>query len=387
MSIWYALLFLSGGLVAYHFVAYPGLAILAGNLRRRKRAEAPRSANCDLPSVSLIVAAYNEEKVIAARLANALSLDYPEERLEILVVADGSDDRTHEIASAYKGMGVRAMHEPARRGKSAALNRGVEVASGEIVVFSDANNDFSRDALRYLVRHFADPDVGGVCGRKSIRPVEDRESSVGDGMYWRYEARVKIAESDLGLMTNADGEIFAVRRSLWEPIPLHVINDDTEITFSLVRQGYRLVYEPSAVSTELASCSLEDDYRVKVRMIAGGFQTVQLHWRALLPPRDLFAWAFLSHKLLRWLIPLCLLAFLTASVALRQEPVGAFLLAAQVGFYGLALLGWMGRRRAALPAWKYLPLYFGLMNVAALVGLRRFLGGDGINTIWKKAAR
>ncbi len=379
------LLLLSAGLVVFHFAIYP---LIVWSLARCRRSRAERlDEPAQLPHVSLIIAAYNEQQVIASKIANSLALDYPADRLEIIVVSDGSDDRTHEIASSWAELGVVAMHEPQRRGKSAALNRAVERARGEIVVFSDANNDFSRGALRALVRHFGDPVVGGVCGRKCICSADDRESSVGDSLYWRYESAIKIAESDLGIMTTADGEIFAIRRRLYEPIPPHVINDDAEITFAMVRAGLRIVYEPEAVSTELASLTLEEDFRVKVRMIAGGFQSMQLHWRALLPPRSAFAWAFLSHKLLRWSIPLLLAVVLGCSLALWRQPAVAVLLMAQVAFYGVGLLGWVTRNRVRLPAWKYVPLYFGLMNIAALVGLRRFLAGDGITAIWHKAVR
>lgn len=384
--IW-TLLLLAAGLVAFHFAVYPALmAVLAW--RCRSAGSGPfADPDAEVPTVSLVIAAYNEQSVIAAKIANSAALSYPDDRLEIIIVSDGSDDRTHEIAAAHADIGVIAMHEPARRGKSAALNRGVAAASGAIVVFSDANNDFNTGALNALVQHFADPWVGGVCGRKAIRAAAGRASSVGDGLYWRYESRIKIAESAVGIVTTADGEIFAIRRRLYEPIPPHVINDDAEITFALVRRGFRMVYEPRAVSTELASQTLEDDFRVKVRMIAGGFQTVSMHWRQLLPPRSGFAFAFLAHKLLRWSIPLWLLLIGACSLLLSDQPLGATLVAVQVVFYGTALLGWVGRHSRRLPAWKYVPLYFGLMNVAALVGLRRFLAGEGITTIWRKATR
>ncbi len=372
------------GLLSFHFVLYPLLVKALARLRSRPRAAQQATA---LPKVSLVIAAYNEERVLAAKLANSLALDYPAELLEIIVVSDGSTDRTHEIASDFADRGVVALHDPPRNGKSAALNRAVAAAAGEIVLFSDANNDFNAGALRTMVRHFADEEVGGVCGRKSIVAAADRQASEGDGLYWRYEAAIKKAESDLGIMTTADGEIFAIRRALWHPIPAEVINDDAEITFAMVRDGYRIVYEPDAVSSELASAQLEEDFRVKVRMIAGGFQTVQRHWRQLLPPRSAFAWAFLSHKLLRWLIPLLLVAFLFSSMVLAASPLGALLLAGQVLFYGVALLGWHAGRRHDLPVWQYVPLYFSLMNVAAILGLRRFLAGDGVTTIWQKASR
>jgi len=374
------------GLLLFHFAVYPLLVQALARVRSRRLPSAPSEAG-PLPRVSLVIAAYNEELVIAKKLANSLALDYPRELLEIIVVSDGSTDRTHEIVSGFAGQGVVALHDPPRSGKSAALNRAVAAAAGDIVLFSDANNDFNTGAVRTMVRHFVDEQVGGVCGRKSIVAAADRQASEGDGLYWRYEAAIKKAESDLGIMTTADGEIFAIRRALWHPIPAAVINDDAEITFAMMRDGYRIVYEPDAVSSELASACLDEDFRVKVRMIAGGFQTVQLHWRQLLPPRSAFAWAFLSHKLLRWLIPLLLVAVLLASLILVRSPLGAMLLVGQVLFYGVALLGWHAQQRRNLSTWQYLPLYFSLMNVAAILGLRRFLAGDGVTTIWQKAAR
>lgn len=383
-SAW-ALLSGAGFLLAYHFVLYPVLMAIAAR-RAAPVAPAP-TPDAELPAVSLIIAAYNEERVIGRKLRETLELDYPGERLQIIVVSDGSDDGTHAIAQSFADRGVLALHDPPRRGKSAALNRGVAAATGDVVLFSDANNHFSTGAIRMMVRHFRDARVGGVCGRKSILDAGDRQASDGDGLYWRYEAALKESESALGVMTTADGEIFAIRRRLWQPIPADVINDDAEITFALVRAGYRIVYEPDAVSSELASAQLEEDFRVKVRMIAGGFQTVQNHWRQLLPPTTLFAWAFLSHKLLRWLVPVLLLVALIASLALVNTPLGAFAVCGQVLFYGVACLGWFARDRGPVATWKYVPLYFSLMNVAALLGLHRFLAGHGVTAIWQKAAR
>jgi len=376
----------AAGLLLFHFALYPMLVHALARLRRRGD-DAAAADETALPSVALVIAAYNEERVIARKLANSLALDYPKELLQIVVVADGSSDCTREIVASFAAQGVVGLHDPRRRGKSAALNRAVAATGGDIVLFSDANNDFNAGAVRAMVRHFADERVGGVCGRKSIITASDRQASEGDSLYWRYESAMKKAESDLGIMTTADGEIFAIRRALWQPIPDAVINDDAEITFALVRAGRRIIYEPQAVSSELASARLEDDFAVKVRMIAGGFQTVQRHWRRLLPPRSAFAWAFLSHKLLRWLSPLFLALVLIASLTLVRQPLGAFLLAGQVLFYGVALWGWFARRRGELPAWQYVPLYFSLMNVAAIFGLRCFLAGDGVTTVWQKAAR
>ena len=179
--------------------------------------------------VTFLVAAYNESQVIEEKIRNTLSLDYPGDLLEIIVVADGSDDGTERIVETYADQGVISLHRPERRGKTAALNRGVEHAKGEIIVFSDANNEFSKSAIRELVKHFRDENVGGVCGIKQIKPASERESSTGDSIYWSYESRIKQAESDIATIIIADGEIFAIRKDLFEQIDESVINDDAEI--------------------------------------------------------------------------------------------------------------------------------------------------------------
>lgn len=372
----------SAALLAYHYLVYPALVIGGSSLARRHAPPAPP----EWPSVTFIVAAYNEERVIADKLRNTLALDYPKHRFEIIVVSDGSNDQTEAIVRSFAPQGVVSLHEPQRRGKTAALNRAVSRASGDVVIFSDANNDFSPDAIRMLVRHFADPRVGGVCGAKRIKPAADRQSSVGDGLYWRYESAVKFAESRIGTITNADGEIFAVRRLLYRPVPEHIINDDAQITLDLVGQGYQVLYEPEARSYELASIRIQDDFHVKVRMVAGGFQTLAENAAVLFPLRSWFAWAFFSHKTLRWLAPLFLILALGTSVALSAEPRYLAALLAQLGFYGLALVGYLRIGRGTLSTATYVPFYFTTMNLAALFGLVRFLRRR--QTVqWRKAQR
>lgn len=380
------LFFTSGFLIFYHYLLYPAAAIL---LSRRKAANLPASTSDDdsaLPPVTLLIAAYNEARVIEAKLRNSLALDYPRAKLEIMVVSDGSSDATPETVASFAAQEVRSLFEPPRRGKTAALNRGVAAASGDIVVFSDANNDFDQDAIRLLVRHFKDATVGGVSGAKKIYADSDREAAVGDGLYWRYESALKHAESRLGSITAADGEIFAIRRNLFRPIDPALINDDAAITIDLIRSGYRVLYEPDAHSFEHASIHMEDDFHVKVRMVAGGFQTLFHYWRFLMLPRGWFAFAFLSHKVLRWLMPLFLMAFAIASLSLYERGLGQLAITAQLLFYGLAVTGWRQRRTGALPNYLYIPLYFCTMNLAALLGLIRFLSGRQ-TTLWRKAQR
>jgi len=377
--------FVCATLTVWHYLAYPALVIVLARIAGRRGAPADLADEA-LPTISFVIAAYNEERVIGQKLMNTLSLDYPRDRLQVIVAADGCDDDTCRIADTFVDGGVHVLHQPARRGKTAALNRAVAAATGEIVVFSDANNHFNADALRKLVRHFADAHVGGVCGLKQIFESADREAATGDGLYWKYESAIKLAESRLGSITTADGEIFAVRRALYRPLDESLINDDAAITFDLVRARHRVLYEPAARSYEEASISIEEDFAVKVRMVSGGFQTLAREWRFLLPPRRAFALAFVSHKVLRWTAPEMLIAMLLSSAALAAAGSTFFaaMLALQLAFYLLAATGYGLRRRGPLAMPLYVPFYFCAMNTAALFGLYRHLTRS---TKWKKARR
>lgn len=380
IAIWISL-----GVLVYHYVIYPlAVSWLAKIMGGRDSPGPCKSAV--LPRVTLIIAAYNEEKVIGRKITNSLALDYPAELLEIMVVSDGSSDSTPEIVRQFADRGVLGMHEPPRRGKTSALNRGVAAAKGEIVLFSDANNDFNPGAIRALVAHFADPTVGGVCGIKRIKEANGRESTEGDSLYWRYESAIKLAESTLGTITNGDGEIFAVRRSLYQPMDESVINDDAELTLNLVKGGYRVLYEPGAESYEYASIEIRDDFFVKVRMVAGGFQTIARHAAYLLPPRHWFGVAFFSHKILRWTAPVWLIVLFVSSLSMLSDPIATALFRGQVGFYALATIGWLMRQRDRLPTVIYVPFYFCAMNLAAFFGMIRFLKRtQGVQ--WRKAQR
>lgn len=387
--MWATIVFLSLFFLIYHYFLYPGLVISLARVKqgwRVSRKVSPAVAESDLPMVSVVIAAYNEAAVIKEKINNSLALDYPRERLEIIVVSDGSDDGTECIVDEYAEQGVISLHQPERRGKTAALNRGVDFAHGEIIVFSDANNEFNRDAIRHLLAHFADPRVGGVCGIKQIKAARERESSAGDSLYWAYESKIKQAESDIATITIADGEIFAIRKELFERLDESVINDDAEISYDIIKKGYRIVYERRARSFELASEKLMDDFHVKVRMVAGGFQTLARHWPAIFSLTDWYSFSFVSHKLLRWLAPVFLLLTLAGSAINWREPLFQLLLLAQIAFYGLAWLGWWRLKRGELSGALYVPFYFVVMNMAAFMGLVRHLSGSqSVN--WRKAAR
>jgi cellulose synthase/poly-beta-1,6-N-acetylglucosamine synthase-like glycosyltransferase len=369
-------------LAVWHFVAYPAAIRLLAALRPAVR---PQLQDHELPSVALIIAAFNEERVIGAKLANCLALDYPRDKLQIVVAADGSSDRTAERVRAVADPRVVCLHQPQRQGKGPALNRAVAAVTAEILVLSDANNDYSPDALRQLVPWLADPRVGGVTGAKRIQSSAERAASGGDGLYWRYESMIKSAESAAGGTVTGDGEIFALRRADYSPIPVGIINDDMDISLRLARRGLRIVYEPRATATEEGSITLAEDYQTKVRMIAGGFQNLRTQAAAAFG-NGWFSVKFISHKVLRWLMPWILLGLLSCSLLLRDDAVFRWLLAGQLLVYGLALVGALGQRSGLRHWLVYVPWYFVLMNAAAAAALLRHLRGRQ-TSLWAKAAR
>jgi biofilm PGA synthesis N-glycosyltransferase PgaC len=369
------------GLVAYTFAGYPALVALIARLR-------PRPVRTDPgyePDVTLVVVAHNEAEVIGARLDDVDALDYPRERLEVLVAADGSDDATVAIAAARPG--VRVLHRPERRGKLAAMNRAARTARGEILVFSDANNRYSRDALRELVAPFADPAVGVVTGRKAIDDGSGRALDRAEGLYWRYESRLKEWESRAGSVSAVAGEILAFRRDAFPEAPPGSITEDFAQAMLAAADGWRVVYAPGAVSLERASATLGDEAVRRSRLITGRGQALARVLPRLARRDPRLAWQVVSHKGLRPLVPGALAAAALSNAALARDRRWArAAVAAQVAFYGAALAGALderrGRRRRAL----YLPYFFCRMNLATLRGLRDLALGRR-DAVWTRVRR
>jgi cellulose synthase/poly-beta-1,6-N-acetylglucosamine synthase-like glycosyltransferase len=373
------------GSIAYTYFGYP--LILAALARLRGR---PPTVVADhLPAVTLLIAAYNERDVIGRKLENSLSLDYPRGKLQILVAADGSTDDTPSVAQRYANRGVEVSFTPERRGKVAAINHAMESARGGIVVFSDANNDYDRGALRELVRPFADATVGGVVGAKRVA-AGDGSLSEAEGLYWRYESFIRSRESDLGSCTGAVGEIFAIRRALFEPPPEGIICDDFYIATRLLRRGHRIVYRPEARSTERVSPSADGELKRRANIVAGRYQAMLLAHRLLPFRRPVLVWQIVSHKFMRPLVPLAMVAAAASNVVLAAR-AGALLyrslLVGQVAFYGLAELGRRVGHRGGLGRVLYLPTYLVYSNLAALAGLIRFLVRRRTMHLWERVPR
>ena len=407
------LFWLSVILILYTYAGYPlALALLARVFSRRRRPstvdQTAAEESSALPTVTLLIAAYNEQMVLRARLQNALELDYPADRLQILVAADGSTDDTVKIAESFAPR-VEVAFLPERRGKMAAVDRAMGLARGEIVVMSDANNFYQPGCLRHLVAPFSDPRVGVVTGGKSILKG-DGVLGESEGLYWKYEAFIKKQETRLGCTTGVAGEILALRRSIYQPSPSWVINDDFYIAISAIRRGYDVVYAPLAVSYERVSASASDEMTRRARIVAGRFQMMAMAGQVLPWKRPLVTWQIISHKFLRPLVPLAMAGALLANLAaviwtpegwqdaglggsgivigaLRlAPPYNGIFLAIQIIFY---LAAWAGSRfNLPGPAGKllYLPTFLVNSNLATLAGLYRFATRRQ-SSIWQRVAR
>lgn len=374
VALW--VFWLAAAFLAYIYVGFAALVAVVGAVRRRVVAAAPIT-----PPLSLIIAAYNEEETIAERLDNALALDYPRDRLEIIVASDGSTDRTDAIAGAYGGRGVTLLSLP-RQGKIHALAAAVGHATGEVLVFSDANTMCHPGALRAMARNFADPAVGGVAGHTTYElPGRGESSSRGENLYWNYDTWLKMLESRTGSVVSAHGGLYAIRRSLYRPSPDPAVTDDFAISTCPIVQGYRLVFEPAAMATEVAVAEAPREFRRRVRLMTRGLRGVLMRRRLLNPFRyGFYAVTLFSHKLARRLAPIALVLLAISSAALWQH--GAFYRVAAIGqalFYGTAAAGFL-LRGAAVGALKiaYVPFYFCLANAACAVALVQVARGTRI---------
>jgi cellulose synthase/poly-beta-1,6-N-acetylglucosamine synthase-like glycosyltransferase len=369
------------GLVAYTFAGYPALAAALARLRPR-----PVRADPDFePDISLVILAYNEEDVIEERLRNCLALDYPPERLELLVAADGSDDATPRLARAHGG--ARVLHRPERQGKLAAMHHAFEETRGEIVVFSDANNRYSPTALRELAAPFADPQVGAVTGRKAIDDGSGRALDRAEGLYWRYESKLKEWESRIGSVAGVAGEILAFRRAAFPDTPPGTMNDDFAQALLVASAGWRVVYSPRAVSLERASATLEDEAIRRSRLVTGRGQALTRVLPRLARRNPSLAIAVLSHKGLRPLVPWALAAAAVSNLRLARERRWArAALACQTCFYTAAAVGWRQERAGRGTRALYLPYYFCRMNLATVRGLTGFIRGRH-EAVWMRVRR
>lgn len=371
--------------VAVVMYAYVGYPILIACISRGKRRCAADKSEADLPQLTIIIPAHNEERWIGRKVENVLELDYPRDRVQVLVVSDGSTDGTVEMAQRHASKQLQVLHFQERAGKTAALNRAIPWARGDILVFTDANALLDHDALKWLIPHFANPEVGGVAGNRTCLP-SGSPSTEGEGMYWRYEAWIKSSESRFHSCLGAYGQVFAVRRRLYPYVP--AVSDDFSIPMKIVIDtGSRIIFEPHVLARIPAAMTLRQEWERKIRSHVAVLYDIAHLKRGLIPLHSPIWWQFWSHHVLRLLVPLAMIAALMVSPWLWAggkifravvSLEGLFYLAAAIGM--ILVLSRVPKNRF------YACFYFVFANAAIIVSWARWLARRDAYT-WRRTER
>jgi poly-beta-1,6-N-acetyl-D-glucosamine synthase len=345
------------------------------------------------PVVSIIVAAYNEEDIIKRKIENCFQLNYPAEKLKFIFVADGSSDDTVKIIQQFPE--VELLYKEDRLGKVAAVNRAVTFVKTDYIIFCDANTFLNKNCVREIVKHYTNENIGAVAGEKKVADINNTNApgaaKDGEGLYWKYESKLKKIDSDFYSVVGAAGELFSIRTTLFEPLASNILLDDFIMSMEICKKGYRVVYEPKAFATEAPSLSMQDEQKRKIRISAGGFQSI-LMLKDLL---NIFKYGrlsflYISHRVSRWVVcpvmlPLIFICnFLIVLQSLSFSFVGIFII--QCVFYFTALLGWLFSLNNIKVNLFYVPYYFVFMNVALYIGFFRFLNNKQ-TVLWHKAKR
>lgn len=373
------------------FYTYLGYGILLYILVRIKELfwkPTPIALPDPLPDVTLFIAAYNEEDIVASKMDNCHALAYPKDKLKIVWVTDGSNDRTNELLEQYPD--VTVLFQPERKGKTAALNRGIQYITTPYVIFTDANTMLNKEAIHEIVRQFSNPKVGCVAGEKRVETKTAQGATAGEGIYWKYESALKALDFRLYSAVGAAGELFAVRTELFEQMPSDTLLDDFILSLRIAQKGYKIAYCKEAYATETASLNMKEEEKRKIRIAAGGLQSV---WRL----RSLFnifrygilSFQFVSHRVLRWTITpiiLFLLIPLNIFLACKGEFTYILLLLLQVAFYMMAYAGYIMEQKNVRNKLFFIPYYFSFMNINVIRGFFYLTGNKG-NGAWAKAKR
>jgi len=372
------LLVVSIALALYPLAGYPVVIAIIGALRPR-----PVARREFIPTATVLIPAFNEADCIARTLDNVLAQDYPKDRLQIIVVSDASDDGTDEIVRSYESRGVKLVRREVRQGKAAGLNEAVRHATGEIIVFSDANAEFARDAVSRMVENFADPEVGYVTGQLRMRVRDGSLAGEGNSGYMKYENWLRVGESRAGSVVGVNGGVDAMRRALYEDVPADQITDFV-LPLRVMAARKRVIYDPRVSSTEEANEELQSEFRMRVRVALRGLRGLWYMRRILNPFRyPLSSLCVISHKVLRYWTFLFLVLALVANIVLAfGSSFYAVLLILQLAAYALACLGISARAPALLRRLAGLPSYFLVSNVAFAIATLRFLRGESMAT-WR----
>lgn len=389
ITFWAAIL-----IVLYAYLGYGILLFILVKLKRLISGKKTLFSPDFEPAVTFIVAAYNEENWIEDKIRNCLAFDYPKEKIAFWFVTDGSNDRTPDLVINFKtpeGTTLRLFHQPERKGKIAAVERIMPEVKTPVTIYTDANTVVNREAIRNIVRHYANPKIGGVAGEKRIALGKTGDATgAGEGIYWRYESKLKAWDSELYSVVGAAGELFSIRTELYEHVEQDTVIEDFVMTMRIVQKGYKVVYEPNAYAAESQSASIQEELKRKIRIAAGALQAL---WRlrALLNifVYGIFSFQYISHRVLRWTVAplsLPLIFFINIYLASLGQPLYQLLLGGQILFYLFAWLGYIFETRHLKIKAFFVPYYFCVMNYAMYRGLFRLMAGKQ-SVVWEKAKR
>ncbi len=346
------------------------------------------------PDVCLFITAFNEKDYVRSKVENSFSLDYPKEKIQYLWITDGSDDGTPEILKEYKKLEI--FHFPERRGKMHAMNRGMKFVKAPIVIFSDTNTMLGKDSIREIVAQFRNPNVGCVAGEKRIvDKKKDVAAGAGEGIYWKFESWIKKMDAQLNSSVGAVGELFAIRTRLFEEVEEDTILDDFMISMRIAQNGFRIAYSPNAYAEETASLNVNEELKRKIRIAAGGLQSIQRLGSLLNPFRfGILTWQYISHKVLRWTLAPVSLFLLLVLNALIVIQYGVFSIqnfyflffGLQLLLYFFALIGRYFENKSIRYKFMFVPYYFVAINYAEIKGIIRFLRGKQPVT-WERSKR
>ncbi len=378
-----AIFWISTFIIFYTYFFYPLILYI---LVKFRRGENVRNVREDFfQTVSMVISVYNEEKIIERKIENSLELDYPRELIKIVIGSDGSMDRTNELAARYTRAEprVKLFEFQTREGKASLLNKIIPRLSSDIIIFSDGDTMYEKSAIKNIVRHFSDSEVGGVCGKLVL--AEDSEGGCfEEGLYWNYENRIKELESSIKTIAGINGQIFAIRRELFEEIPEDSITEDQVLGMSIIGKGYDILFEPNAICTERVR-STKGEFLRRTRISAGNFQSIALSKDVLNPKAGFASFALWSHKILRWTVPFLLIAIFIANLFLLDNLFFKATLITQIFFYLLSLLYYvLNRIGYEIKIFRTI-FYFNLMTLSVLVGFAKFITNSQKVT-WQKTS-
>jgi poly-beta-1,6-N-acetyl-D-glucosamine synthase len=388
MQLVYFLFWLSLAVLVYTYVGYGLLLFFLNSFKRRNR-EIDTTAK--LPGVTLVVSAFNEERWLARKIENCLSIDYPREKLKIVFITDGSTDRSNSIIT--ENSGIELLYEKQRRGKTYAINRVMQQVQTPIVIFSDANTFLNTGSVKQIVKHYEDKTVGGVAGEKKVEHTYNGSAiGLGEGLYWKYESMLKQLDSDFNTVVGAAGELFSMRTELFEPLAEDIIVDDFMLSMNICMKGFRVAYEPNAFATETPSLDLREERKRRVRIAAGDFQSlIKLKQVFNIFHQPALSFQYISRRVFRWVLcPVCIaLLFMSNAVIVYKTSSFNFYgytFLMQCIFYVAALLGWLFYKLKLSVNPLFIPFYFVFMNVSLIEGFYKYVTGKQ-TVLWDKAKR